>query len=311
MTASQVPPHPEIAKLARLLRVEASTLSFLGTVDEQDLATFRGQVTDVLFDANTATLKRLASAAKLLPSAVLAKIAEAVFGPLLCARIAGLIDPVKAAEVAKRLSPAFLADVAAELDPRRADGVVGMLPPKIVTPVARELAQREDWITLGRFVGVLRDEPLAACIGELTEAALLYTAVVVEEAAAIAQVINLLPRARREVLLSTVGELGLWPIVLNRLTLLPERTVADLAELLTQLDPALLHGLATTVVEHRLWSDLLPLVKVLPAAAKDIVAEHARALASEVRAEILAEAQRRGVAADLGSIGDALTAQAA
>ena len=43
-----------------------------------------------LFDANGAALQRMALAARVVPVGVLAKIAEKVFGPLLCARIAGL-----------------------------------------------------------------------------------------------------------------------------------------------------------------------------------------------------------------------------
>lgn len=261
--------RPEVLKLARLLRLTPDSLGFLEQVGDEDLERFREQVTDVLFDSNTGTLKRLAGAAKLLPSAVLAKIAEAVFGPLLCARIAGLIDPVKAAEVAKRLSPAFLADVAVELDPRRARAVIGALPPKVIAPVAVELASRQDWITLGRFVGYLADQPLAACVETLDEPALLHIALVVEDGRAIPRVIELLSSSQRESLLAAV------------------------------------------VVEHHLWTELLPFAKMLPTDAQRVVADVARTLTPEVRAEILGEAERLNVLADLGPIADALTEQAA
>lgn len=301
----------EVRKIARLLRVDEDALGFLSTVGDDDLVEFRGQLTDVLFDANIGTLKRLASAAKLMPSAVLAKIAEAVFGPLLCARIAGLIEPIKATEVAKRLSSSFLADVAVELDPRRAHAVIGTLPPKLITPVAAELARREDWITLGRFVGVLRDEPLVACITEQDESALLRIALVVEDAGAIGRVVDLLPRARREVLLVTAQQEQLWPAILNRVATIPEGTVSELAQLLAQQDSEVLDGLVAAVVDQRMWVQLLPFARVLPAGAQETVADVARTLSPEVRAEIVREAEGLGVFDDLGPIADALTARAA
>lgn len=128
---------------------------------------FRDQVTDTLFDAHAGIMKRMAAASGLLPAPVLAKIAEKVFGPLLCARIAGLIEPGKATDVAVRLPVGFLTDLTVELDPRRSHRVIGTIPSETVVRVAAELAHRRDWITLGRFIGFLPDEVLGACLPSL------------------------------------------------------------------------------------------------------------------------------------------------
>ncbi|MGH3516319.1 MAG: hypothetical protein ACRDQ7_02645 [Haloechinothrix sp.] len=312
MTAAASPyTRAEVLKLARLLRVHPDSLGVLDSVSDADLALFREQVTDVLFGADSGTLKRLGAAAKLLPGPILARIAEKVFGPLLCARVAGLIDPDKAADTAKRLSPAFLADVAVELDPRRAHAVISALPPKLIAPVAVELAARQDWITLGRFVGYLSEEPLAACITELDEAALLRIALVVEDSSAIPLVIDLLPRSRQVRLLMAASEQNLWPVLLGRAGSLPDHLVGELAELLAEQDRALIDTLATVVVDHNLWTELLPFARVLPADAQSVLADVARTLPPAVRADIISEAKRLGVLTDLGPIADALTASAA
>lgn len=88
-------------------------------------------------------MKRMAAASRLLPAPVLAKIAEKVFGPLLCARIAGMIEPGKATDVAVRLPVGFLTDLAVELDPRRSHRVIGNIPSDTVVPIAAELTQRQ------------------------------------------------------------------------------------------------------------------------------------------------------------------------
>ena len=128
MTVEDYASRAEILKLARVLDVEAERLEYLARVDADDLRAFREQVTDALFDAHVSVLQRMALAARLLPAPVLAKIAEKVFGPLLCARIAGLVDVGRGVDVAKRLQPRFLAEVAADLDPRRASAIISRIP---------------------------------------------------------------------------------------------------------------------------------------------------------------------------------------
>ncbi len=107
----------ELLKLARLLNRDPDQLSYLEVVAADDLKAFREQLTEVLFASSSKTLIRLAVASKLLPTGVVATIAQRAFGPLLAARVAGLLDPGRAVDVAAKLPPDFLADVAIELDP--------------------------------------------------------------------------------------------------------------------------------------------------------------------------------------------------
>jgi hypothetical protein len=238
----------EILKLARVLGVEPARLDYLARVDADDLRAFRDQVTDTLFDANIAVLQRMALAARLLPGGVLAKIAEKVFGPLLCARIAGLVEVSRGVDVAKRLSPRFLADVAADLDPRRASGIISRIPLDTVLAVAAELARREDWITLGRFVGHLPDPTVRRALDEIDDPGLLRIAFVLDDKSRVDHVVGLLPAHRLGHLLTAAGtDEGLWTPALDLLTHVSEQRRATLKPMLAGLPAGLRERVQETI----------------------------------------------------------------
>lgn len=237
MNSTEATSRVEVLRLARLLRVEPDRLDFLSSVDDHDLRAFRDQATDALFDAHAGTLKRLASAAKLLPAPVLAKIAEKAFGPLLCARVASEIEPGKATDVAKRLPVTFLTDLAIELDPRRSQRVISKIPRETIVAVAVELAGREDWLTLGRFVGFLPDESLRACLDAIDDVQVLRTAFAVDDVSAIATVIDLLTPDRLSALIEAASRERLWPTLLGIATQLRDDQVAAVAETVRRLAP--------------------------------------------------------------------------
>jgi hypothetical protein len=186
----------EIAKLARLLDVEPARLAYLEPVDAADIAALRDQATDVLFDDHRATLQRAVAASRLLPAQVSVKIGERAFGPLLCARIAGLLQPPAAVDVARRLPTEFLADVAVELDPRRAVDVIAQIPTPQVVAVARELVARREDVVLGRFVGFVSSAAIAAALDVIDDAALLRIAFVMEGKERLGEIVGLLSDER-------------------------------------------------------------------------------------------------------------------
>jgi hypothetical protein len=238
----------EILKLARVLGVEPERLAYLARVAPDDLKAFREQVTDTLFDANIAVLQRMALAARLLPGAVLAKIAEKVFGPLLCARIAGVVDVGRGVDVAKRLSPRFLSEVAADLDPRRASAIISRIPLETVLAVADELARREDWITLGRFVGHLPDPTVRRALERIDDAGLLRIAFVLDDKNRIDHVVGLLPAHRLGRLITTAGaDEDLWTPVLDLLNHLGDDRRATLKPMLGGLPEGLRERAQATI----------------------------------------------------------------
>src|SRR5581483_11076982 len=110
----------EVLKLARLLDTEPKELGYLDEIPATALRTFREQATDRLFAGDADRLRRVAAASKLVPVPITAKIAQLAFGPLLCAAVAGLLDPPHAVRVAAGCPTSFLADITTYLDPRRA-----------------------------------------------------------------------------------------------------------------------------------------------------------------------------------------------
>lgn len=228
--------NPEILKLARVLDVDPARLDYLADVDQGEVRLLREQMTTTLFDANLVVLERMALASKLLPAGVTAKIAEKVFGPLLCARIAGLVDVSRGVDVAKRLSPKFLASVAAELDPRRATSIITRIPVTTVVAVAEELTRREDWITLGRFVGHLPDDTVRRCVGLLDDAGLLRTAYVLDDPTRIDHMLSLLGEDRLPSLVrAAAADESLWAPALDVLAHLNETRRATVRPLLGEL----------------------------------------------------------------------------
>lgn len=186
----------EILKLARVLGVSAAQLDYLRDVPAAEIRALRERMTGVLFDAHLEVLERMAGASKLLPSPLLARMAERVFGPLLSARIAGLVDVSRGVDIAKRLSPGFLADVAAELDPRRAAGIITGMPASVVVAVARELTHRQDWITIARFVDTLPQHTVVACLQVIPDKALPEVARMLDDPGRLHYVADLLPPHR-------------------------------------------------------------------------------------------------------------------
>lgn len=201
----------EIDKLARLLGEPGERFAFLESVPAPDIRRLRERATDALFDADLAALRRMALASRLLPPSLLAGLAERVFGPLLSARMAGLVDAGRALDIAARLSPTFLADVAAETDPRRVGHLVAGVPRATIGVVVSELHRRQDWITLGRFVTHVPNETALAGLPVLDDAALLRVMFLLDDKDRAVELLGLLPVQRRERIVRAADEHDLWP----------------------------------------------------------------------------------------------------
>jgi len=252
----------EILKLARLLEVDPEQLEFLRAADASDLVALREQVTDSLYSQVGGPLQRLASAAKLVPGGLAAAVAQRAMGPVLCARLAGVVDPSKAIEVARHLPAPFLSDVAIHVDPRRAKTVIAKVPPAIVAQVGAELDQRDEFVTMGRFVGFVGDDAIRAALPEISDSGLLQIGFVMEGKERLDYMIGLIPPERLPLILHAAADLSLWPELLDLFTHVgPELkgTIGDLAAC----DEELLDSLARAAGEEDLWDGVLPLVPVL------------------------------------------------
>lgn len=192
----------EILKLARLLGREPAEFAYLGAVASEDLRALRDQVTETLFGSHAGVLNRLAQASRLLPVGLVAQMGERSFGPVLSARVTGLLDPDRAVDMAARLPVGFLADVAIELDPRRARDVLARVPPAQIAAVSAELTRRGEYVAMGRFVGSLPDASIAAALGTMDDRTLLEVALVLENKESLPHLISMLEPARLEAMIA-------------------------------------------------------------------------------------------------------------
>jgi hypothetical protein len=273
----------EIIKLARVLAAPPEQLAYLERAAPKDLRTLREQATDALFEGDRDRLRKLALASRILPSAIGATIARWALGPLLSARVTGLLDPSKAVDLAKRLPAAFLADIAIDLDPRRAREVIERMPAAQVAEIAGELGQRDEQVTMGRFVGYLDDEAIGAAIEQLDDASVLRVAFVMEDKDRLDHILGLIPDQRMAGILKAAERERLWPEALDLLDNMSDQRKGALAELAAA--QGLLESLAESAYANGLWDVVLPVIPLMSEASKAIlgrlpIVEDTAALAS-------------------------------
>ncbi|MEA2196572.1 MAG: hypothetical protein QOJ25_623 [Solirubrobacteraceae bacterium] len=289
----------EIIKLARLIGCRPEEIDYLELLEPQDIRDLREQVTGALFDADRQLLGRVAAASKLLPSKLTAAIGESVFGPLLCARLTGVLDPHRAVEIAARMPAGFLADVTQHLDPRRASRVIGALPAEQVADITEELVRREQYITMGSVVGHLSKAATEAALDVIDDEALLRTAYVVESKGSLGSLVALLPEERLESIIRTASEDGLWTEALDVMGHVSERQRGELAEIAAAQDDEVLEGLVRAAQKDDLWGVLLPVTRAMNTVSRERFVQLPSIQTRTVLAAIVDAAAREALWADL------------
>lgn len=197
----------ERRKLARLLGdVDPAELAFLDGIPVEELRDYRLRLTDAIYDLDVGAVRRTAEASRLLPVALLATIGERGLGPLVCARVCGLLDLDRAVDVAARLPAAFCAHVAAELDPRRAVELVSAMSPDRILEIALQMVALGEHVAMGRFVGSLPEPTLRRCVAALPDADLLRIAGVLEDSGRIEEIAAMLGPTRMASLAAGAGD---------------------------------------------------------------------------------------------------------
>lgn len=199
----------EIAKLARLVGEPPERFGYLAAVPPADLRALREQATDALFDAHRDALGKAAAASRVLPAAVSAAVGQRAFGPLLCARIAGLLEAERAVDIARRMPDPFLAEVAAELDPRRVSEILSHIPDEQIVRLAQLLVERGEHVAMGRFVGHLSPAALRGVVEVVADADLVHIAFLADEREPLAAIVAELPRRRLLGMLRAAGRAGI------------------------------------------------------------------------------------------------------
>jgi hypothetical protein len=298
----------EIAKLARLIGREADSLSYLESVPADEIRALRDETTEVLFRANGSTLARLAAASRLLPVGLVATLGEGAFGPVLSARIAGLLEPSRAVEMAEKLPISFLADIAIDIDPRRARDVIARIPPQRIAEITRELARRQEYVTMGRFVGRMPDGSVAASLAELDDVALLRVAFVLEAKECLPDLVGLLPEERIDGIIDAASTKNLWAEALDLLSHLSSEQRVEFAKYAGKHRQPVFDSLIRCARDFEMWQSLLPLAVHLPPQGQKRAANAIRKLRlspAELQ-QVLAHAREEGLTEELGPIREAL-----
>jgi hypothetical protein len=200
----------EIAKLAHQLGVASARLAGLAGVPAEDLRTLRGQIADSLFEADKPRFAKIAALSRAVPTAVGAKLTEFAMPPLLAARTAELIEPRRAADLARRMSDGYLADVSAAMDASRAAEVVAAIPAERIATIGAELARREEWVVIGGFVAQVSAPALEAAVRVFDGEQLLRIGFVLEDKDRLDDVSQLVTDVQIDAMLSAAAKHALW-----------------------------------------------------------------------------------------------------
>jgi hypothetical protein len=240
----------EQIKLSRTLNLPAAQLDFLAALDALEIRSLRERITHLLFDQHHALFHRLALAGKLVPVRINALIAQKVFGPLLAARMAGLLPPERSIRIAACLPTEFLADLCLSLDPRSAPEVLKRMPVRTVADVAQVLLARKEYVTMARFVDCLSDACIQAVVSDTRDdAALVRIAFYVESAERLNHLIALLPdeRLRGTVKCTTNGSLELRQAGVSLLSRVSDRQKGRMGDAAVALGEDVLRQLVSDV----------------------------------------------------------------
>jgi hypothetical protein len=289
----------EVVKLARLVAVEPDDLAYFEQVDAQDIRDLRDQVTVVMFDADRQMLQRVANATRLIPTKLAAVIGEQAFGPLLCARVTGLLEPSRAVDIAGHLPIEFLAELSVQLDPRRASRVIAEMPADKIAAIAKVLARRGEYITMGRLVSHLSKASLAAALDVVDDEALLRTAYVMESKSSIGALVALLSADRLEQIIRTASSAGLWPEALEVLRYVSDDQRGWLGDLAAGLDDEILNSMVKAAQADDLWASVLPVTRAMSPDSRERFATLASVQTRPVLATIVDAAAAEALWAEL------------
>ncbi|CAN5163487.1 hypothetical protein BH11MYX1_BH11MYX1_40660 [soil metagenome] len=247
-----------VVKLERVLGQH--DLGYLEALDASALRALREALSARLFDDARPVLQRVATGSKLLPTSLVARVGERVFGATLCAQVAGLLAPAYALDIALRMSDPFLASVSAMIDPRTAGEVVAAIPADRIVAVAAVLIERGDFVTMARFVDYLSPPTIGAVIDSVAdELHLLRIGAYVESPAKLRELVSQLPLERtRKMLAALHGPASsLWLEALAIVEALDDEWRGAFGELAADFQPEVMRALIAVARAQGSWDAAL------------------------------------------------------
>ena len=253
----------EILKLARLLGEPAESLHYLEVLPAPALRELRSAATAAMFDADRRRFVGMANASRMLPLPILVKIIEKAFGPLLCARTAGMLPVERAIAISERLDTTFLTDTCIELDPRSAAELVASFPIPRVIEISRELVRRGELVTMGRFIDSVTLDAIAAVMAVIEDdAVLLKVSFFAEDVSRLNEIVELLPPARLVRIIRSAAEADAdtWGEAMALISTVDTALSQRLAEITGEFATPVLERILRSTETINCWAVLLPIV---------------------------------------------------
>lgn len=276
---SELLTHAQIVMLAQTLDVPPERLSHLAHLGADNLRALRERMSDRLFDEQADTFRRVSGLGTIIPSAVIAKVAQVAVPPLIAGRAGGALGVAhtdKAAGVLSRLSADYMADAAPYLDPRTVKILAPLVPVGPLIPAAKELLRRKDYVTAARFIEFATPELIRAFEPALADdEGVLQVAAYTHSDERLSDVVRSLP-PHRVASIVTTGASGSTDLRMATISLLSridddlKRQVGDI--LFDQVDSAALTGFLETVLAAGAAAELLTVMAQLSPAALDMAA---------------------------------------
>ncbi len=253
----------ELIKLGRLLNAAEQDIAFLAEARAQDLRLLRKAMSHSLFNQGRKVFHKMAMGAKLLPHKLLVRT-TAIYGPVLCARVASEMDPERAIALAVSLETEFLADVSIALDPESTRDIIRGIPVEQVIAVAHQLLARDDHITMARFVDSLSDEVLSQTLDSIDDdAALLHIGFFVEDKEHLNKAIVHVSDERLAGMVQVCEAQGLWAEILSLMEHMDQPTRMRLANVAGQQDEKIHLSLLKAIEAQDMWPLVLDMVDAM------------------------------------------------
>lgn len=288
---SRLASQAELMKLAEVLEVPIEQINFLADIPPEALRHFRTAMIDRIFDQQQELFRWFAAWVRWVPMWISVLMVRFWLGIHIATRIAGSLPAWRAASIAKHLPVDFMADIAKGLDPRMTRELVKLLSVQQVEAIANVLLARRDFMTIGRFVGMLPDQVIrdvAASIPD--EGDLLEIIFHVDSRERIDHLIHVLPfdRIQRTMLIvNDPSQRALWPKLLSLVVNVSDSMKRELGDLAASQGDNVLEGLINAAEEDGLWEDILPVVACLSREVQRFVVNHPALLMPTVMQHVL------------------------
>ncbi|MCO5234011.1 MAG: hypothetical protein LC105_11525 [Chitinophagales bacterium] len=153
-----------INKIAHIIKVNATTISFLNKLDIEEISLLNDSFQDAIFSDQAESWVRVAKVVKYFPNYMSAKVSEQVLGAYITANICYFVDMRDLIGIAKHLSTPFLAEVAENIIPSKANRIVNELPIGLVQNVTEYLMRKEQHFVVSSFIEVVERKRLMQLI---------------------------------------------------------------------------------------------------------------------------------------------------